>query len=318
MKALQTSSTPGSEQPAVHMSAIDSFSAPTSRLIRMRTTVTPQQAKAWLEQANTRNRPLSELHWMGMAIDMMEGRWEYNGDAIRFSNSGVLLDGQHRLRACVESNVPFETDVIFGLDPTVMDTIDIGRGRRASDVVALKGVENAITACAAASLLLVHQKHGLQRVQSPDAYPTKTEVSAFVVANPRLSQVAGHAAGLGKRLAPPRVIVACYYLFSEQNPELAERFFNDFSGGVNLTRTNPVYFLRERMVGNRTSKKKLQLVEIIAIFFKAWIAYRDSRPMELLRWAPGNNEEFPDINIGCRESRRTSKRNMEAAHGGRS
>ncbi|HWQ57349.1 MAG TPA: hypothetical protein VN442_26945 [Bryobacteraceae bacterium] len=241
---------------------------------------------------------MSDLHWTAIAVDMMEGRWRYNGDAIRFSSAGVLLDGQHRLRACVEAGLPFETDVVFGLDPTVMDTIDIGRVRRASDLVSLKGVENATVACAAATLLLIHDKFGLHRVQNPDAHPTKTEVIAYVVNNPRLPAVAGRVGNWTKRLVAPRIAVACYYLFSAQNQELADRFFKDFAQGVNLARTSPAYYLRERMVEDRTSKRKLQILEILALFCKAWIAYRDGVRMKLLRWAPGNNETFPDISVG--------------------
>jgi hypothetical protein len=289
--------------------------------IRVRVTVTPQQAKAWLEN-NTHNRSMRELHWMSMALDMLEGRWKYNGDAVRFSADGTLLDGQHRLRACIEAQVPFETDVVFGLDPAVMDTIDIGRARRASDVVTLNGGENsginAVCACAAACLVLIHQKHGLHRVQCADVYPTKTEISSFVLAHPRLGQIAGHAAGLGRHLAPPRVMATCYYLFSEQNAELAEQFFNDLAEGTNLSRKSPIYHLRERMVANRGSKRKMQLIEILALFFKAWMAYRDQKSVDLLRWAPGNNEMFPDISLEYREARRAGARNGETARNGRS
>jgi len=66
------------------------------------------------------------------------------------------------------------------------------------------------------------------------------------------------------------------------------------------------------MVGNRASKKKMQVLEILAIFFKAWIAYRDSKPLELLRWAPGANESFPDISMERRNAVRPASRNGRA------
>ncbi|MDP2620568.1 MAG: hypothetical protein Q8P46_10395, partial [Hyphomicrobiales bacterium] len=82
-----------------------------SSTTRTRCRITPELAREWLEKTNRKNRPLSELKWTAYAVDMLEGRWQYNGDAIRFGSDGVLLDGQHRLMACVEAGIPFETDV---------------------------------------------------------------------------------------------------------------------------------------------------------------------------------------------------------------
>jgi hypothetical protein len=48
---------------------------------RTRLTVTPEMARKWFEETNQKNRPLAELKWMAYAIDMLEGRWKYNGDA---------------------------------------------------------------------------------------------------------------------------------------------------------------------------------------------------------------------------------------------
>ena len=89
----------------------------------------------------------------------------------------------------------------------------------------------------------------------------------------------------------------CYYLFSEQNAAKADRFFEEFSLGADLRGDSPVYHLRERLLANRISKSKLPMLEIIALFFKAWIAYRQGRTVRNLRWrsegpAP---EKFPEI-----------------------
>lgn len=51
---------------------------------------------------------------------MRNGNWKANGEAIKFSSTGRLLDGQHRLRACVKEQVPFTTLVIRGLEDEAM------------------------------------------------------------------------------------------------------------------------------------------------------------------------------------------------------
>ncbi|MBI1955900.1 MAG: hypothetical protein HYS38_05855 [Acidobacteria bacterium] len=116
-------------------------------------------------------------------------------------------------------------------------------------------------------------------------------------AEPRLAQVAGRAANWARKLTAPRIISFCYFVFSEQDPALVERFFTEFSQGINLRSDSPVYHLRERLLANRIAKSKLPDLEIIALFFKAWIAYRDGRAIRNLRWrsegpAP---ERFPDV-----------------------
>ena len=84
---------------------------------RIRMVVTPGSAKSWLETTNVKNRPISELHWMKIWLDIVEGRWKYNGEPISFGTNGALLNGQHRLRACEKSGIGIDTDVIFGLNP---------------------------------------------------------------------------------------------------------------------------------------------------------------------------------------------------------
>jgi hypothetical protein len=265
--------------------------------IRLRMLVTPAMAAHWLEATNTKNRPISEMHWMKIWLDIVEGRWRYNGEPISFGTNGALLNGQHRLRACAASEISIDTDVIFGLDPEAMSTIDIGKVRTAANIAYLEGVENAHAACAAAHLILLHENGGIQQLGNKQAEPSKTKVNERVRADRRISKVAGHASGMGRGLASPRVMTFCYYLFSAQNPDLAETFFKQLESGTALTERNPVYLLRERLRTNSAGKAKLPLLEIVALFFKAWIAYRSCKPVKCLRWnnSGANPERFPEI-----------------------
>ena len=265
--------------------------------VRIRMLVTPDQARAWLETTNINNRPLRESDWMKIWLDILENRWKYNGEPISFGSNGALLNGQHRLKACAESDLPIDADVIFGLDPAARDTIDIGRVRTAGDIAHLDGVENSTATCAAAYLLLVHEKGGIQQLGNQRVTPSKTKVNERVRNDPRISEVAGRSSNLGRGLASPRVVAFCYYLFSEQRPDLADRFFSQLASGANLDKNSPVYRLRERLRTNAAGKAKLPVREIVALFFKAWIAYRNNEPVKCLRWhnSGDNPEKFPEI-----------------------
>ncbi len=106
--------------------------------------VTPHMATRWLE-ANTNNRTISDAHVRNLARAMNSSAWEMNGDPVRFSASGVLLDGQHRLSAIVKSGTTQRMLVIYGLGD-VMHTIDRNRARTAADHLVIKfKVQNSAT-----------------------------------------------------------------------------------------------------------------------------------------------------------------------------
>ena len=268
---------------------------------RMRMMVTPELARRWL-QTNTQNRPLSETMVIAYMVDMLDGRWQYNGDAIRFDHTGRLIDGQHRLHACIEAGVPFETDVVTGLAPEAIRTIDIGRVRTAGHIAHIEGVENANVACAVAALVVLHQKYGIERMNDPRCKPTKTEIVEAARTLPGLDAAVAKAKLLGRRIAAPRIIGFCYWAFAQQNRARADRFFDELEHGLNLRPDNPVYHLRERLLLDRRSKAKLPQLEILALFFKAWIHYRDGKPLRRLSWKSDgpSPEKFPSLTEACR------------------
>jgi hypothetical protein len=112
------------------------------------TLISPQRAKELLEQ-NTCNRTLRENHVKNLASDMLNGLWrDKTGESIKFTKSGQLIDGQHRLHAVIRSGKSIRFMICEGLDANVMDVIDTGIKRNASDVLFLKGVKNASVASA--------------------------------------------------------------------------------------------------------------------------------------------------------------------------
>ena len=103
--------------------------------------ITPQIAAEMLVR-NTKNRNMSKSYVAALARDMAAGKWQENGDSIRFAKGGVLLDGQHRLTAIVQSQTPIRCWIIEGVDPESMRTIDSGKKRTYSDRLSINGVRN--------------------------------------------------------------------------------------------------------------------------------------------------------------------------------
>lgn len=83
--------------------------------------ITPEIASKYLETNTNNYRKISNPRVNAYALEMQNGNWKNNGEAIVFGTDGILKNGQHRLLACVKSNTPFETLVIRGCDETIYD-----------------------------------------------------------------------------------------------------------------------------------------------------------------------------------------------------
>jgi len=104
-------------------------------------TVTPELAKRLIE-LNVKNRPLSKPFVNRYARTMKQDGWKFNADSLRFSNEGLCIDGQHRLYACIESNVSFVTMVCVNLPKETYAIVDQGRSRTLPQMLAKEEVEN--------------------------------------------------------------------------------------------------------------------------------------------------------------------------------
>jgi len=252
-------------------------------------TITPEIAERWLEYNNIHNRPLQNKCVYNLAKEMKEGRWVVNGDTIRFSKNRTLLDGQHRLWACIEANVPFQSYVICGLDMDVFDTLDSGKRRTGADVLSIYGEQN--TACLAAALALV------DRYMTSRMYPgvryANSELLDLAKKYPKVRDSTSKACGNLKGLLPNSIMAACHYLFSLKDPKLADEVMEKVRKGTYLADDDPIRVFRERLLNNSISKAKLSREYIMALFIKAWNAARAGRPVRALRYQ--KDEAFPVV-----------------------
>lgn len=88
-----------------------------------------------------KNRPVHQSQVNVYVADMKAGRWGRNHQGMAFDRAGVLMDGQHRLWAVIESGVTVMMPVTWGLDREAQLTIDSGLKRSTADVAAIAGFE---------------------------------------------------------------------------------------------------------------------------------------------------------------------------------
>ena len=252
--------------------------------------VTPERAAKWLK-LNTRNRNLRGRHVETLSTEMLKGNWKVNGDAIRL-NDVMLIDGQHRLEAIVRSGVTIESVVCFDVASDTFDTIDKGMKRTAADTLHLRGEKNTNVLAGAARLA------SLVEAQVPNLTVrfTDQEIVAIIDRHPLLREFAG-ASG-GKATKKLKLLTCSQYaalrtLFAEKDYVLADAFFTHLNDGDLYAKDAPVSLLRERLLENTASVRKMTPFSTIAMIIKAWNAMRTGKKIALLRVA--NNENMPGV-----------------------
>lgn len=203
--------------------------------------ITPEVAAALLLN-NPANRPIKRDHVASIARDMAAGRWQVNGDAIRLNCDGSLIDGQHRLSACVKAGVPFETVVISGLPADVRATIDGGAKRTHGDRLAMVGVANANVVASTTKLIA-----GLAHGQGRNVSLTTLEADAILAAHPGIHYSASHSGKVFPGLGT--ILSALHYIGTATGQgERADAYVEVFRTGVPNYAGCAAHALRERLI----------------------------------------------------------------------
>lgn len=254
-------------------------------------TITPEIAKKMLEK-NSKNRQLSHTNVQKLAREIKAGRWRLNGDMIRISVDGDVLDGQHRLWAVVRSGMTIQTWVMYDVPGDVFDTIDVGKRRSAADTLSCMGEKHARDL---AALLTLIERYMTGKALTGIEY-NNSEMQVLLMKYPdaRAHLVSDTSKA---RLLPPSVLNVCHYLFSKKDPVLAREFLEKIVTGTGLEKGDPWHALREKLLDNLVSTSKLPKAQIWACCVKAWNCAREGRRItriNLLREG-ANAEDFPEV-----------------------
>ncbi|MDH2424814.1 hypothetical protein [Sphaerisporangium sp. TRM90804] len=251
--------------------------------------VTPDTAHEWLYR-NNGNRSLRGEVVDKIGRDLKNGRFMENGDAVRFSADGNLLDGQHRLHAMVKSATPAWLLVVSNLPATARDTVDDGTKRTMADRFQFHGEASATTLAATVRKALLWElslkpQIGRFTASTPEAF-------AFLAENPDLRDAARAADHYRKaKLLPASTIGLTWWLFNRINPAQCTEFFDRLGDGAMLPKGHAVLTLRNRLADINAQPGRLHEKHVLAMTIKAWNYYRDGRDLMTLRFA--EHEKFP-------------------------
>jgi hypothetical protein len=230
--------------------------------------------------------------------DMRRGKWIVNGESIKLDGRGGVIDGQHRLMACVIAKTAFKTRLAIVKDDRAMETVNIGIKRKGKDVLKMAGESNSDKLAPALNALFeFEQLRGRVLRKSSGSYALENlEVLDFLNRHPGMRISILHAAALKKHVGATGRLVALHYLCSRKNPILADKFFTSLADGANLDTDSPLLRLRNRLIEAKKNKRTMALPTfmVTALTIKTWNAYINGTNVSNLRFAP-DHEKFPNV-----------------------
>ena len=258
-------------------------------------TIGPDDAKELLK-LNTKNRGLRKGLVESLKRDIKTDRWVLNGETIKISNTGVLLDGQHRLQAVVEADKPIVTMVVRGLDDATQTTVDSGARRQLHDVLKISGEPNATTLAAAARVSWFLDTYGTTRVFG--IQPSKAELLDYYEKNPDLRNAAtlGVTAPRSTLRIPGSSAAALWYQMSRLDYVAADTFWQQLLHN-DAPKGSAIYALRETLLKDLGRPHHMSIYHRMALIIKAWNYWITGRTADHIQWRGSGErpEGFPRL-----------------------
>lgn len=252
-----------------------------------RYTVMPDVASLWLDHADN-PRPVYMPDVTAYARDMVRGQWLENGESIKWSDDPEpkLIDGEHRLRACILAGIPFVTWVVVGVPRQAVVTIDMGRKRGKGQQLRILAGERYANHLASVSTLVWRWNQGPRVLLDQSLKATMHDVLDTLKANPgiRGSVEVVHGSFAKTTRLSKSATVPCFIHFMgarTQGEEKATAFIEQLHFGSNIGPGDPAYTLREKLVELSGAKDRLRIHqhEMLALWIPAWNAFAEGRTL---------------------------------------
>lgn len=255
--------------------------------------ITPERA-ATLLQNNQNNRPLDKARISLYTHAIESGQWVLNGDTIKLSPLGRLLDGQHRLNAIVRAGVPVVTVIAYDVDESVFPTIDCNKVRTSGDALHIMNIKNAarISSSIARFLKLISGHLGTSKGITQVAITTADILNEYNSRPNFWQNIVLEAQTYLDRnywiLAPSEYCAFSAFFQTKHEADKVRSFWENLSN-----QSGVCGLLYSRLMKNKISKSKLTTMEKNALILKAFIHFVNEADIKVLRWS--YEESFPQI-----------------------
>ena len=261
--------------------------------------LTPKMATELLEH-NTLNRPLTQPHVDRIARQIENGKWQFNGDTIKISDDGMVLDGQHRLWAVILADKAVETILVTGIAREAFATIDtIRRARSGADILSLNGVTRYRGATSGGLTWLIHWQRLHERLpeyRNPKHKVEHSDIEAAFERHPEFVHAVERVWPC-RGIVKPSILSFLYYVLYSRNEELTEVFINTLESPAGVSVNDPFFKFRARMLELIEKEKKRDPIMTMALAIKAWNARKAGKRITNLVWRNQGSsaEKFPTI-----------------------
>ena len=243
---------------------------------------------------NNRNRTLREQRVSRIASDIINDAYDLNGESIKLSDDGTVLDGQHRLWGVIYADKGIWSVVVRGLPKEAQNTVDRVQPRNLADALRIAGElnSNVVAGIINNALVLMGPTPG----DPAKFWPTMHQGLEYLAAHPEIRQAVSPAENLARVTRTPTVSAgAMYHIFAAIDNDDADDFFAKLTSGLDLSADSPIWKLREFMLREITAQRRVNRTRLHAYWIKCWNAYRKGQPMQQLRWSTGGShpEAFP-------------------------
>lgn len=246
--------------------------------------VTPSVAREMLKR-NRNNRRLKKTNVTKLRKEIRANNWVFDGMPIRFDKSGNLLDGQHRLTALIEENKSLMFLIVSGIGSHAFKVMDTGSMRNGVDALAIEGVEYSQTINSAIRTIIKLRSGSFVSAAAGSA-PSNTDIVKFYNENKILSELASSTNKLTSNfnsVLSASSILALAFVFRGKNVNDADVFMSKLCTGLGLDEGSPILTLRNILIKDKLSDKKMTLKLKYHYIFKAWNYFRKGKKVSALR-----------------------------------
>jgi hypothetical protein len=258
--------------------------------------ITPAEAQEYLTKNNhSSNRRISERNVSFLLAEMQNGNWITTGDPIQFNRDGQLINGQHRLTAIIKHGKPVEMFIAEGVPNNAFKVMDTGKMRSAGDALAIMGYKNCFNVAGITRHILMIKSNRYNNTGRM-AGCSISDIVAFADANKKLLQDIIHEMNEVYRpfkYASPSMLGDLSFFFQKKDSEKSWAFWEKYSSGIDLGATNPIRFLREKLIQNKLNKTQYNHRDMMALHIFAWNAFREGK--KVTSFGLAKNYEFPKI-----------------------
>jgi len=271
-------------------------------------TIDPIMAKELLAGQH-KNRNISPFSVNRYKEFMQSNQWVMNGEPIIFGGN-KLIDGQHRLTACIQAGKSFQSVWIELQDDGAFKTLNQGKRRNPADVLSIEGHANVSVLNSAITMLaridevgeLPFQGFGGgTRVSIPNH-----EINEWAKKYPHLGLTVKKCQGWYKNFRIKKgPFSTLHYMLRRSETHLfdfddesadsnADKFFDSLCSGLDLSKGSPILPYRNHLLRMMSANEKISPHYIIRggiLSYNAWLTGQKTNTCRV-----GRITKIPKIN----------------------